>query len=342
MFRAGMGVLFVLAATGAPAEAADAVADFYKGKRINIVVSTEAGGAYDLYARSISRHLSKHMAGNPPIIVQNMPGGGHLKASNHIFNVAEQDGTVIAATSPAVAFAPLLQVKEALFDVRKIQWLPSPTDETNMVSVWHTVPLNSFLDARERVTLMGSSGRTASPSFYGRIFNDVFKTKFKAISGYNSGPAAWLAIERGEIEGHASSTWASFKLGHADWIRDKKVKFLLQYGAKPNRDIPDVPFYANLAPSPEEKLFLEMAMAPTALGRPYWMGPGVPLERVDAIRKAFMSLFQDPAFQQDLEKQEIGLDPVSAEDVRNIVIKAYDAPQALIDRLNRLYAAEDN
>jgi hypothetical protein len=195
--------------TTTPALAADPVADFYKGKTVTIVVGYAAGGAYDLYARLLARHLGKHVPGNPNVIVQNMPGAGSMSAANHVFNVAAQDGTFLAATSAVLPFQPLLEVQAVKFDIATFHWMPVPTGETNMVSAWHTVPLASFLDARNRETVIGTSGPNSSPAFYGRIFNDVFKTRFKMVHGYAGVPESFLAMERGEVEGHTSATWTS-------------------------------------------------------------------------------------------------------------------------------------
>jgi tripartite-type tricarboxylate transporter receptor subunit TctC len=288
-----------------PARAADAVADFYKGKTVTIIVGFAPGGAYDVYARILSRFVPKYLPGNPTVVVQNMPGAAAMTAANYAYNVAPQDGTVMASIGAVLLFQPLFDPTSATrFDVHKANWLPSPTSETNVVSAWHTSPLKSFLDARDRDTVIGTSGVNSSPAFYGRIFNDVFKTRFKMVHGFVGGSDQYLAMERGEIEVHPSSTWTSVKGSYSQWIAEGKLKILLQFGAKPTPDLPNVPFARDLATSEDDKLLLDVAMAPGAVGRPYMMGPSVPPERVTAMRKAIMDSLQGSGGDRGSEEGE--------------------------------------
>jgi tripartite-type tricarboxylate transporter receptor subunit TctC len=319
---------------------ADAVEDFYRGKTLTIYVGFPPGGQYDIYARLLAKFLPAHLPGAPNVIVQNMVGAASLTAANHVISVAPQDGTALAATSAALPFQPLLDVKSAKFDVVRTNWLPVPTSETNLVSVWHTVPLASFLDARNRETVMGTSGVTSAPAFYGRIFNDVFKTKFKMVHGYAGSPEVFLAIERGEVEGHASSPWSTIKGTYGAWLKEGKIKLLLQYGDKPSPELPNVPFARDLAQSDEDKLLLDMSMAPTFLGRPYLMGPGVPAERVAAMRKAMMETWTDPMLVAEAKKAEFEVNPLNGDEVQAIINRTYNAPPPLIERLQKLYSAE--
>jgi tripartite-type tricarboxylate transporter receptor subunit TctC len=333
-------LLLLAGAVAAPA-LADPIEDFYKGKTVTIIVGNEAGGAYDLYARLIAKHLPKHLPGRPNTVVQNMPGAATLTAANNVFNVAPQDGTFIAATNGVLPFQPLLEGMSAKFETLKANWLPVPTSETYTVSVWHTVPLQTFLDARNRETLMGSTGQTSSASFFARVFNDVFHTKFKLISGYQGASDQFLAMERGEIEGHASSTWTSVKTSHLQWVEEKKIRLLLHYGIKPNPALPDVPFARNLAETDEDRLILDMAMASTFLGRPYMMGPGVPPERFAAMSKAFMESFADPDLLADAKKAKMEVSPLNDKEVRQIITNVYSASPALVERLRKISATKE-
>ena len=340
-FHAVGGLLLcAVFAVSFPAAAADAVADFYRDRTVTIYVGFPPGGQYDIYARLLAKHLRARLPGNPNVIVQNMTGAASLTAANHVINVAPQDGTAIAATSAALPFQPLLDVKSAKFDAVRTNWLPVPTSEINLVSVWHTVPLNAFLDARNRETVLGTSGITSAPAFYARIFNDVFKTKFKMVHGYSGSSEVFLAIERGEVEGHASAPLSTIKGTYGAWLKDKKIKLLLQYGTKPSPELPDVPFARDLAQSEDDKLLLDMAMAPTFLGRPYLMGPGVPAERLSAMRKAIMDTWTDPAVAAEAKRADLDINPLDGEAVQAIVDRTYKAPQPLIDRLRTLYSGE--
>jgi tripartite-type tricarboxylate transporter receptor subunit TctC len=341
-WAARLAVVTGLAAAAAPAFAADAMEDFYKGKTITIVVGNEAGGAYDLYARLIGKYLPKYLAGKPNVIVQNMPGASTLTAANHVFNVAPQDGTFIAATNGVLPFQPLLEGgMQVKFDPVKAQWLPTPNSETYTTSVWHTVPIMTFLDARNRETLMGSTGQTSSASFFARVFNDVFHTKFKLILGYKGSSDQFLAMERGEIDGHASATWVNVKNSYPEWLRDKKLRLLLHYGSKPNPELADVPFARDLAENEQDRQFLDLSMASTFLGRPYMMGPAVPGERFNAVAEAFMASFADPAFIEDAGKQKLDVSPLSAAEVRTIISNVYAAPLGQVERLRRISAAKE-
>jgi hypothetical protein len=324
-------------AAGLPAFAADPIGDFYKGKTVTIVVGSEAGGPYDLYARQMARHLPRHLPGNPNVIVQNMVGGGSLQAANHVLSIAPQNGTVIAATSSNLPFSSLVDPNAPKFDPLRGHWLPGPASDTATVTVWHTVPLNSFLDARNRETVMGASSPTSNPAFYGRLLVDIFKVKFKIVTGYPSSPALFQAMERGEADGHPSATWISLKTTYAQLLRDKKVKSLLHYGLAPNPELAGVPFAKDLAEKEEDKLLLDMAVGSTALGRPYFMGTDVPPERVAAMRKAFMDTYRDSQYLAEAEKLKLDVEPVSGEETEAIIRRSYGAPQWMIERLQRLF-----
>ena len=334
-------LLAAIALGSLPAAAADTVADFYKGKTVRIIDGFPPGGGYGVYANLIVRHLSRHLPGNPTVIYQSMPGAGSLTLTNHLYNLAEKDGTVIGAVSTAVAFAPLLGNKEALFDAQKFNWLPSPNTETGLLIVWHAVGINTIEDATKREVFVGTSAASATSSYFGRILNDVFKTKLKLIVGYPDMKDSLLAMERGEIHGFASAFWSSLKAIRPEWVKEGKVKYLVQYGLKPNAELPDVPVARDLAKNADDRLLLDIAMAPLVLGRPYMLPPGVPAERVAAMRKAFMDVFADPDYQAEAAKQQVDIDqkPKTGDEVQEIVASAYRAPKPVIDRLIGLYEA---
>ena len=330
----------VLSVAAVPASAADAVASFYKGKTINIIVGYGPGGGYDLYARLMARHLPKHIPGNPTVVVQNMPGAGSLKATNHVYNVAKADGTNIAAMNAVLPFQPLISAKAARYDVVKAHWMPVPATPTAMVSVWHTVPVNSFLEMRKRVTLFGGAGPASAPAYYSRVLNEVFKTKMKIINGYRGSKNIFLAVERGELEGHASASYTSVSAGHGKWLKEGKLKLLLQYGAKKHAAIPNVPFGNDLAKGKDNKALLDLATASTKLGRPYMLAPKVPMERVVALRKAFMAAYRDPALLAEAKKLKLPISPRSGEEVEATIKAAYGAPEPVVKRLQSLYVAK--
>jgi tripartite-type tricarboxylate transporter receptor subunit TctC len=337
MLPRALALTFAVAALGAsPAMAADTVADFYKGKTVTILVGSEAGGVYDNYSRLLARFLPKHIPGNPNVIVQQMLGAGSLTAANHVTNIGPQDGTLIASVTGNLPFAPLLDDKAARFDVLHANWLPNPATDTATVTVWHTAPVNSFLEARNKELVMGASSPNSSPAFYARIFVDVFKVKFKIVTGYASSGALFLAMEKGEADGHPSATLTSIKSSYASLYRDGKLKILLQFGEKPNPELKGVPFARDLADNDDDKLLLDMSMGATIVGRPFLMGPGVPADRVAAMRKAIMESYEDPNLRAEAAKLKLEIEPMSGEEVQQVITHIYSAPRPLIDRLQRI------
>ena len=323
---------------GAVAAKADAIADFYKGKTISVIVGFSSGGIYDIWARLVAQHLSHHIPGAPNVVVQNMAGAGGLTAVNYVYNTAPQDGTAIAATSNLNPFTPLLGIKEARFDATKFQWLGSPTQDVALLVLWHTVPVDTLDDLKTHEVILGSTSPDSVSSFYGRLIAEIFKAKFKFVYGFPGLADTDLAIERGEVDGHPSVFWSHLVAAKPDWLKEKKVKLLLQYGAKPRPELPDVPYAQKLPMSPADRQLFDVSMAPLALGYPYMMGPGVPAERAAALRQALTDTFMDPDFIADAKKQGLEVDPVSAVGMEKTVAAAYGAPKPIVDRLRALYS----
>jgi tripartite-type tricarboxylate transporter receptor subunit TctC len=299
-------IIAVLAAT-APAKA-DAVADFYKGKDLRMIVSTTAGTGYDTYARAVARHLPRHIPGNPAIIVQNMPGAGGILAANHLYSVAPADGTVFGMIQNTVPFEPLFENKAARFDPMKFNWLGTPATEVGLYIVYHTSKVKTLADAQQHETIAGTTGTASTPAFYGRLFNQILKTKTKLIGGYPGQLELLLSMEQGETNAMTSPFWSSLKIQRPTWYPQKIIAILFQYGAAPHPDLKEVPFALDLVKDPTDRLLLTAAQAPLGFGRPYAAPPGVPAERVAALRAAFDATFKDPAFQADCQKQGVECD----------------------------------
>jgi tripartite-type tricarboxylate transporter receptor subunit TctC len=342
VMRSVVSALVVAAAFGAPCAKADAVADFYRGKTVTLIVSGSAGGGYDTLARLISKFIGKHVPGNPSIIVKNMPGAGGLIATNHMFTVAPRDGTVIASPQNNVPFEPLYGTKNADYDATRFNWLGSPAPEVSILTVWHTVPVDTWQDATKRELIMGASGANSTPSFYGRIFMETLGVKLKIIPGFPGQNDALLAMERGEIDGYPSVFYNSLMSTRPTWIAEKKVKLLVQIGAEREPAIPDVPFAADLAKNADDKLLIEQGAAPLAVGRPYLLPPEVPAERVEALRAAFMATMKDPDFLAEQDKLQLGANqPKSGAQIQEIVARAYRTPPQVLDRLKKISGNSD-
>jgi tripartite-type tricarboxylate transporter receptor subunit TctC len=327
-------LLLLLLATAAGPAASQA---FYKDKTIRILTS-EAGSGYDTTARLVARHLGSHIAGAPTIIVQAMPGAT-VKVPLYLANVVPGDATVIGLLNNAVAFAPLFGIKQADYDAMKFNWLGSPSTETGLVVVWHSVPVQTIEEATRREIIMGVGAGGSSANFYGRLLNEVLGTRFKLLPGYAGMAESFLAMERGETDGFPSTLWNSLKATKPEWIAEGKVRLLLQYGRKPNPDLPAVPVARDLAQSDEDRTLIDAAVAPLDMGRPFAMAPAASSDHVRLLGAALLATFRDPGFLADAKEARFDVDaePKSGEDLRAIVAAAYHAPLAVRARLRRLY-----
>ena len=328
--------LIALLGLGAPAQA-QSVADFYKGKNVSIVVSTSTGGGYDAMARAISRHIGKHIPGNPTVLVRNMPGAGGITAVNWLFNAAEKDGTILGLVQNGTPLEPLFGTKEARYDAPKFNWLGTPSIEVSMVLLWHTVPVNTVEELKTKETNMGASGANSTPAFYTRLLNAVLGTKMKLINGYPGQNDAFLAMERGELDGYPSVFYSALTSTRPNWLRDKQAKAIVQYGPERLKELPDVPFAPDLLTNEDDKLLMQAAFAPQALGRPLLMPPGVAADRVAAMRKALADTFTDPEFQAEAEKAGLIVNaPKTGEQLQEVIAKAYATPSRVVERLQKL------
>lgn len=332
-------VALAAVALSVQAVSAQTPGEFYKGKTITITVGTEAGNSYDIYTRTLARHLPRHLPGNPAVIVQNSPGAGGLNNANAVNNVAPKDGTALGQVQNTVPFEPFYGNANARFDATKMNWLGSPGRETGLLIVWHAVGVQSIDDARRRGLTLGATGVASTPAFYGRVINAVIGIPIKLIVGYKSQNESFLAMERGENDGYSSTFWSSLKLAKPEWIAQKKVTLLLQYGAVPAPDLKDVPFAADLIKDEKDRLVMQIASAPIALGRPIFAPPGVPADRVAALRKAVSDTYRDPAYLADCAQQRLECtDPSSGADVADLIGKTYSASEGTRTRLQEIYA----
>jgi tripartite-type tricarboxylate transporter receptor subunit TctC len=334
-----LGVV-VLALTALPVDVAgaDPVADFYHGKDLRLIISASVGGGYDIYARTVAKHLGEHLPGNPTIVPQNMPAGGGLAAANHMYNVADRDGSVIAAIQNTVPFEPFFGNRQAQFDPNKLNWLGTPTTEVAMYIVWHTSKIQSLQDAKTHEMIAGGAGAASTPVFYGRIFNQILGLKARFITGYPGQNEILLAMENGEVEAMSSPFWSSLKTSRPKWVPDRLVRVLFQYGLKPHPDLRDVPFALDLLDNEADKLLLTAASAPLGLGRPFAAPPDVPAARLTALRAAMMATFTDPAFIADCDKQRIECsDRKSGEEIASAIQQVYATPEAIRKRLVDIY-----
>ena len=334
---AAAAALFLAAPVLAARAVADPVADFYAGKTVTLAVSGSAGGGYDTLGRAVARYLGRHIPGNPAVVVKNIPGAGGILLMNQMYNTAPRDGTWLASAQNNTPFEPLYGTKEAEYDARKVIYIGSPSAEVALLAVMSSTGARTIADARAKPLNMGSSGRNSTPSFYARLANETLGTKLNIIVGYPGQNDALLAMERGEIDGYPSAFYNSLMSTRPTWIAEGKVNLLAQFGAAKEAAIADTPWATELARNAEDRALIEAASAPLGVGRPYVMPPGVPADRVAAMRRAFLDAMDDPEFQADNRRAQLGANkPQSAEELMAGVEKAYAAPPAVIERLRKL------
>jgi tripartite-type tricarboxylate transporter receptor subunit TctC len=320
-----------------PSAFAQNVAEFYKGKTITLIIGGSEGGGYDTMARAISRHIGRHIPGNPAIIVRNMPGASGMAATNHLYSAAEKDGTVIGLLQNNNPLAQLFGNKAARFDATKFNWLGTPSIEVAVVVVWHAVPVNSVDDLRTRETTMGASGVQSGQAFVGRLLNATLGTKMRVVPGYKGMGDIFLAMERGEIDGYPGVFYSALAATRPTWLPEKRAKVIVQFGSHSLKELPGVPFATDLTANVEDRLLMEAAAARQALGRPLVMPPGVPADRLVAMRKALVDTFDDPAFLADAKKNRMELTaPQSGHAVQELIVRVSATPAHVVERLQQL------
>jgi len=327
--------IFALATTGSSAEA-QSVEEFYKGKTISMVIGYSPGGGYDTYARLVARFMGDHIPGKPQIVPRNMPGASSRVAAAFVYNVAPKDGTVLATGDQSLSVAQVMGEK-LQFDTTKFIYIGNPSAENNTTVTWHTSPVKTIEDAKKQEIPLGATGGSTS-SQYPRAMNAVLGTKFKVILGYPGGNDINLAMERGEVAGRGSNSWASWKATRPEWLKEKKINILVQIGLNKSPDLPDVPLLMDLAKSEEDRAVLKLLSSPSAIGRPIFTTPGVPDDRVKALRAAFEATIKDPAFIEEAKKAQLDLEPVSGEELQKIVSDIVATPEPIAKRLAEIIA----
>jgi tripartite-type tricarboxylate transporter receptor subunit TctC len=323
------GVLTLLPGSVACAQGA---ADFYKGKTASIYVGYTVGGGYDLYARVIARHLGRYIAGNPTFVAKNMEGAGSVRLANWLYNAAPKDGSVMGTIGRGAAFEPLLGQKGALFDAAKFTWIGSANSEVSVCVAWSDAGIARFEDLPEKQLIVGATGAGGDTDAFPRVLNAVLGTKLKLVSGYPGGNDVDLAMERGEVKGRCGWSWSSVKSTHPDWIRDHKIKVLVQLGLTKHPDLPDVPLVTEFAKTDAQRQLLRLIFARQVMGRPYLAPPGVPRDRAEMLRNAFAATLHDPDFLADAEKSQIEINPVSGDAIEKLVAEAYQTPAEVVQR----------
>jgi tripartite-type tricarboxylate transporter receptor subunit TctC len=331
--RAATAMLaFAPIAFAAPFALAQSPADFYKGRNVDLYIGYSVGGAYDLYARVIARHLGKHIPGNPTIVPKNMEGAGSLRLANWLYNVGPKDGTALGTIGRGTAFDPLLGSKGAQFQADRFTWIGSANNEVSVCVAWKTSGINKLEDVLAKELIVGGTGQAADTDQFPRVLNGVLGTKFKIVTGYPGGNDVTLAMERGEVKGRCGWSWSSVVATHKRWIDDKSIIVLAQLSLDKHPDLPDVPLIMDFAKGEDQQRMFKLIFARQVMGRPYVAPPGVPADRAEALRKAFMATMQDPDFLAEAEKSQLEINPVAGTEVEKLVKDLYQTPKALADK----------
>jgi tripartite-type tricarboxylate transporter receptor subunit TctC len=318
---------------GAPAARAEPVADFYRGKTINVLIGVGVGGEYDIQARLVARHIGRHIPGNPSVVPQNMTGAGGLKMLNYLYTVAPRDGTAIGMIQNAFPALQAAGMPGVQFDAGKMQWLGTIAPVVETMAVWHTTGVKSIEDARKREVIAGASGRGAITYTYPAMLNELLGTKFRIVTGYTGGNQINLAMERGEVEAR-NNTWSSWKATKAAWLKDKLITVIAQAG--PRAGDLDAPSVEAMASNADDRRLIELIVSGTQFGRPLSTNADVPAKRVAALRAAFAATMKDPEFLAEAAKLGFEVNPVLGERMQQIVQQVLATPKPIAARAKAL------
>jgi tripartite-type tricarboxylate transporter receptor subunit TctC len=315
--------------------AAQPAGDSLAGKSVSMIIGFGAGGGYDLWGRTVGRHIGRHLPGAPTVIPQNMPGAGSYAAASYIFNIAPKDGTVLGIIARDAALGPLSGATGARFDPTRLSWIGTPTKETNVCIAYHTSQVKSVLDLYDKQLIVGDTGPGTGTRSYPKALNELLGMKFKLVGGFPASSDVFLAMERGEVEGICESL-DSIKIRRPDWIPTKKISILFQGGAEPNPELDGVPFVLDLARTGEQRQAIEFLYAGQGIGRPFVAPPDLPADRLKMLRDAFNATMTDPAFVAEAQKSKLDLEPEDGEHLAVLIAKIYATPKPIVNKITSL------
>jgi tripartite-type tricarboxylate transporter receptor subunit TctC len=326
----------VLPATAALAQ--DKVASFYKGKTVTILVGSSAGGGYDTYARLLSRHMGRHIPGSPKFVVQNMPGAGSNRAAGYVADVAAKDGTFIASVYSAQPLGRVLLDRSKLtYDPARLNYLGSASQDTYVCLVRKDAQVKKYTDIFEKELVLGSSSPNASTGYMSILQRNVLGAKIKLVVGYRGSRQIFAAMEKGETQGVCGINWTSVQSGYKRFIDDGIAHIIVQEAEKgvPEANRAGIPRTFDYAKSEEAKKILRTVYMQGQFARPYFVAGGVPAERVAALRKAFMSAWQDKQLQAEAAKLRLEVNPLSGDDLQKLVLDINKEPDAFVEKVKQ-------
>jgi len=309
--------------------------DALAGKAVQMIIGFGPGGGYDLWGRTVGRHIGKHLPGNPNVVPQNMPGAGSYTAASYIFNIAPRDGTVLGIIARDAALGPLSGATGARFDPTKLSWIGTPAKETNVCIAYHTAQVKTAQDLLDKPLIVGDTGPGTGTRSYPKALNELLGMKFKLVGGFPASSDVFLAMERGEVEGICESL-DSIKIRRPDWIPTKKISVLLQAGAEPNPKLTGVPFVLDLARDSEQRQAIEFLYAGQGIGRPFVAPPYLSPDRLKMLRDAFNATMKDAEFMAETKKSKLDLEPEDGEHLSALIAKIYATPKPIVDKVTAL------
>jgi tripartite-type tricarboxylate transporter receptor subunit TctC len=337
LFRFAAVAAVITAAVGvgsATAIAADAVENFYRGRTVQVLVGFSPGGGYDLYARTLARYMGKHIPGQPKVITQNMPGAGSMKVMNYLYNAARKDGTFIGTFARGMVIEPLLgHAKGTAFEATKFNWIGSISNEVSVCAFWHTSPIKSWEDMKTKPHTIGGSAAGADSDVFPTVLRKVYNLPMKLVTGYSGGGADInLGMERGEVQGRCGWSYSSMLSQSRALLDGKKINIVMQLALEKHEDLPNVPLIMDLPASPQDKAAMRLIVSRQSIARPFAAPPGVPPERVKALRDAFDATMKDPDFVKEATRLALEVRPVSGAEVQRLIEEIYASPPEVIKR----------
>jgi tripartite-type tricarboxylate transporter receptor subunit TctC len=332
--RLAASALACLLSAAPLAAAQDAIEQFYKGKQISVIVGSSSGGGYDTYARLLARHFGSAMPGNPMVVVQNMSGAGSNRAAGYIYSVAPKDGTAAAAIFPGAVLQPLLSDVPVSHDPNKLIYLGSANSDVYVCYVRSDAAVQTYKDVLTKELIVGASNPGATTYDLPLLLNNVLGTKFRIVTGYPGSREITLALERGEVQGACGIGWTGIEAMHPDWFAKDTIRVLVQLSTKGHDDLNKrgVPRAEELAQSEDDKKVIRLVFSQGIFGRPFVLPPGVPADRVAALRKAFVVALNDKALRAEADKMQFDVDPMSGDELQKLVADLYDTPPRLVER----------
>ena len=337
-FRLLVCACALAAASGAGA--ADPVTDFYHGKSITLYVGFPPGGGYDLYARVFAPHFTRHIPGNPPIVIKSMLGGSGAKAAGYMSTITPQDGTSLGMFLDAMTLGKVLG-GPGEFDPVKLVWIGRIVSTATVSVVWHTSPVQTIEEAKRREILMAGTVASNTSNFIPAALNDLIGTKIKVIMGYRGSPDQALAMMRGEVNCIGGMSWEAIQTNHQDWLSESKIRVFYAQGAHRIADLPDTPALLDFAVDERSRQILGLLGSGPDIGRSVVAEPGIPPERAAALRRAFVATMADPAFVGEIRNRHLGLEPLSGEEVQRLIAASVATPANLVEEARRYIAPQE-